>query len=330
MNDVKDLKSLRDDWVQPDPPSQAAYSAARAALLQQIGVDAPPAPARGRRPGVRLGWLVGSTVLTGTLAAAVAFAVTTGSTPPVQTPSHTNVSGQQILLAAADVAQTRPADTGTYWHLAQIVPDAFDRPQRLDTWVSHDGTLYSMPEGNSGVLLIGLANGFQVGASTLTLEQLRDLPTDPDALRAWITDSFAHVTGPVAPPAPGDTSAPALAFKADIPAEAMPGTVAMALGKLLWDVPVSPAVRATALRALASMPNVTGLGRVDGGEALRISFPPPPADKYPGGKLPDGADHLTLVIDPATSMLVRFTNYQGSIQILGAEWTDEMPRVITS
>jgi hypothetical protein len=109
----------------------------------------------------------------------------------------------------------------------------------------------------------------------------------------------------------------------------MPGIIAMALGKLLWDVPVSPAVRAAALRALASMPNVTSLGRVDGGEALRISFPPPAADKYPGGKLPDGADHLTLVIDPATSMLVSFTNYQGTILVLGAEWTYEMPRVIT-
>jgi hypothetical protein len=280
-------------------------------------------------------------VLTGALAAAVAIAIASGSTPSTPTPGDTNaqgspLSGRQILLAAADIAQTRPAKTGAYWHVTQVVPnEMLGRPQLLDTWTARDGKTYTMPEGYDGVVLMGLDSGFPVAATWLTLDQLQDLPTDPDALRAWIEDSFANATNPVAPPAPGDTSTPAPprpadGGKLDIPAEAMPGTLVVTLEKLLSDVPVPPAVRAAALRALAAMPNVTSLGPVDGGEALRITFPPPPADKYPGGKLPDGADRITLVIDPATSMLVSTTNYQGTIRILGAEWTDELPRIITS
>jgi hypothetical protein len=77
------------------------------------------------------------------------------------------------------------------------------------------------------------------------------------------------------------------------------------------------------------MPNVTDLGTMDDGQALRISFPPPAADKYPNGKLPKGADEMKLVIDPTTSMLLSTTSYQGTIKIITAEWTNEMPKVIS-
>src|SRR6185295_9372390 len=154
-------------------------------------------------------------VLTGALAAVVAIAVAAGSTPSTPTPGDTDargpqLSGRQILLAAADVAQGRPAKTGKYWHVAQVVPnEMLGRPQQLDTWTARDGKTYTMPEGYDGVLLMGLDSGFPVGASWLTLDQLQDLPTDAEALRAWIADSFANATNPIAPPAPGDTSTPA-------------------------------------------------------------------------------------------------------------------------
>ena len=77
------------------------------------------------------------------------------------------------------------------------------------------------------------------------------------------------------------------------------------------------------------MPNVTSLGTMDGGQALRISFPSPQADKYPNSKVPAGAGEVRLVIDPATSLLLSTTNYQGTIKIITAEWTNEMPKVIS-
>jgi DNA-directed RNA polymerase specialized sigma24 family protein len=98
------------------------------------------------------------------------------------------------------------------------------------------------------------------------------------------------------------------------------------LSRLLWTVPAPPAVRADAFRALADLGNVTDLGERDGNRVLRIDFAElPAADKFEGGVLPDGVGHMTLVIDPETSQLVSMTNYQGTEDVLVAEWTNDMP-----
>jgi len=54
-------------------------------------------------------------------------------------------------------------------------------------------------------------------------------------------------------------------------ASVLPGYVLTTLVRLLTDLPVPPAVRAAAFRALASMPSVTSLGPADGGQALLIT-----------------------------------------------------------
>jgi hypothetical protein len=329
MNDLIDLK---DAWGQPAPPTQAAHTAARAALMRQIAAAHSSAPAalRPRRLGARLGWLTGGVAVAAGVAAVVAFALPIGTARPTrpadpgagqqvgagqQSATGQQVgTGQRILLSAAIVADSRPAGTGKYWHLKEVVPDINGVPKTLDTWIAHDGTSYAEPQGSTGVVRLQVGGGFQVGASALTLDQLNALPADPVALKAWITDSYAHS------PLAGAAAA----------ADDLPAMVAVTLSSLLWEVPAPPAVRAAAFRLLAAMPNVTSLGQVDGGEALRIALPQPPADKYPGGKVPAGADELKLVIDPATSMLLSTTDYRETDEIRSVEWTNELPRILTS
>jgi hypothetical protein len=269
-----------------------------------------PAP---RRRGGRLGWLVGGTIVT---AAAATFAVVISPAqpgapaPPGQqqaSPPLDELSGQQILLRAADVAQTQPEGTGAYWHVAQEIPVAgAPKPIQLyQDWTTRDGVHYSMPDGYPGVSVINLETGFSVGGSLLTLARLEGLPTDPDKLKTWMTNGYLRRNTP----------------------DDMAFLVPYGLSNLLWEVPAPPAVRSAALRALAAMPNVANLGAVDGGQALRVSVEPMPADKFPEGR-PPGTGEMTVVINPDTATLVSFTTYQGTTKILSAGWTDDLPPIL--
>ena len=316
---MNDLTDLRDAWGQPEPPSQNAHSAARAALMRQIatggtGMSAARPP---RRRGARLAWLTAGTAMTAALAAAAVFAFAPGATPPGQPANQLSGhgTGQGFLLAAATIAAGKPATSGTYWHLMESIPalpeGGGDSTQ--STWTTHDGTMYVRLQDTDAVMQVSQGDGFGVGLSRLTYEELQQLPTDPAALKARISDPARRPSGDLVP---------------EVPDYAMPGMIADGLTDLIWGVPAPPAVRAAAFRALASLPNITDLGKMDGGQALRISFPPPPADKFPGGKVPEGANQLLLVIDPATSMLLSETNYQGTHKIVKAEWTNEMPKIV--
>jgi hypothetical protein len=251
-----------------------------------------------------------------TAAAAAAAVIVSPAQPPAPgqqtaqsaTPT-TELSGRQILLQAAEVARAQPESSGAYWHVLQEipVPGAPQPIQRLHQWTTRDGMQYGMPDGYPGASRVVLDVGFFVGGSRLTLERLERLPTDPDKLTTWMTDTYL----------PRSTPAQL--------ASLVPG----ALSRLLWEVPAPPAVRSAALRALANLPNVTNLGTVDGGQALRVVFESMPADKFEDGELPPGTGEMTLVINPDTARLVSFTTYQGTTTILAAEWTDEMPEVIS-
>jgi hypothetical protein len=311
---MTDLTELKDGWGEPDPPSPTARATARAALLREIAATHALEPAP-RRRGRRLGWLVGGTVVT---AAAAVLAVVLSPaqpgqpTPPgqraVQPPSPDELSGQQILLQAAEVAQAQPEGTGAYWHVEQemLRPDSAIPNERYNNWITRDGVHYSMPHGYPGVSRIVMETGFPVGGQLLTLERVEGLPTDPDELKTWMTNSYDRLSTP----------------------EELAPVVPYGLASLLWEVPTPPAVRSAALRALATLPNVTNLGAVEGGQALRVFFAPPPADKFEDGKLPPGAGELTVVINPDTATLVSYTTYQGTIKILAAGWTNDLPEII--
>ena len=87
-------------------------------------------------------------------------------------------------------------------------------------------------------------------------------------------------------------------------------------------LPAPQKVRAAALRAIAGSPNVSNLGKVDGGQELRITF----ADRPP----------TRLVIDPASTHIRRTNFYvsfdsalvsaaDGTFFTLTSEWTDTLP-----
>lgn len=334
---MNDLAELKDAWGQPDPPSPTAHATARAALVDQIARAAAPRPAamRPARRGVRLSWLIGGTSVVAAAAVAVAFAVVPGGTPPrpqdptssTPTRQYSEASGAQVLLAAADAAQSRPASTGLYWHVRSLLTDTeYGHGGAMEHWTTRDGDGYVLLPDKGGVYLMEPKSALSLAGQYMTADQLERLPSDPTALKAWIADSYAH---PAPPPAiPGGPKPPMPAGGGNSTEAQLSGLIMNALIELLYNLPAPPAVRAAVLRALAAMPDVTNVGTKDGGQALRIAIPPPPADKFPNGKVPAGADGITLVIDTATSTLISYTNYQGTIKILTAEWTNEMPKIV--
>lgn len=139
----------------------------------------------------------------------------------------------------------------------------------------------------------------------MTLDQLRALPTDPAALKAWIADALAH--------SDARTSAGKLT------ADDRKLFATLSLVSLVSTVPAPPEVRAAAFRALATDPDVQDGGEVPGGHTLLIK------------------DAGRLVVDPktgrinGTSILV---TADGALMGIGgsntasieAGWTDTLPK----
>jgi hypothetical protein len=330
---MNELVELKEGWGQTGPPSSAAYSSARAALLEQITMVGNVESAPKRRRGGRLAWLIGGTAVTASLAAAVAFAVVPGSTPAGQLPgqvsgnqSYDQLTAQQILLAAATVAQNKPATTGKYWYnKTQYLMDS--KLQTTDGWITRDGDGYGYLSEYGGAVLLEPHSALTVG-NAFTLADIEQLPTDPAALIAWIKDSIDHPATPPKYPLGSGDHEPSVAVGGKTPEAEKPGLTANTLINLLYRVPAPPAVRAAAFRALASLPNVTKLGEQDGGQALRITYTKPDPAKYPDHKVPAGAGQTTVVIDPATATLISETDYTGTQKILTAEWTNTMPKIV--
>lgn len=271
-----------------------------------------------RRPGVRLGWLTGGVAVTAMLAVAAAFAMLPGATTTGQTgqvtgaKSYDSLSAQQILLAAAEVAQNKSATSGKYWHtkVQSVVtgrPGTVTQTENEEVWATRTGEEYLYSPDANGVVLVTPYGGMRIG-NALTLEDIEKLPTDPAALTAWAKDSVEHPAEPNYPLGKDEVVLP------PPPASAKRGLVPGLLVDLLYEVPAPPAVRAAAFRALAALPNVTKIGAQDGGEALRI----------PAGDQSD----LTVIIDPETSTLIGRNFGNGTSRVLDAEWTDTMPKKV--
>jgi hypothetical protein len=355
---VNDLIEVHEALGEPEPPSQAAYAAARAALMQRAAAARVPAPAPGRRASRgsrarglrhrRTGWLAGGLGLTAATAAAIAVIVAAG-TPGGSAPSGpgnpqaggiSQLSGRQILLDAATAAATAPASTGTYWYVDELAPGSAAK-MTTRSWYTHDGTVYTMIPQDKGVFLASPHAEFSIGASSLTYRQIQQLPTSPAALTAWITRSFSHPSDPSAtpggapravysPPRRGDVARPEQSGRGQsvLPRANIPSAVAISLSELLDQIPAPRAVRAAAFRALAAMPDVTKLDEVGGDVVLRISVPALPASKFPGGKVPAGTGEIKLIIDASTLTLHAWSDYTGTTTILAARWTNTLPRII--
>jgi len=302
-----DLRNLAILLATPEP-SDATIGRGRRQLVAAIHAPARRrrAAARGRGSRRTAGWLAGGFGVAAATAAAVVLSI--GSTPPVPR-SHPPVTGgasaarlegQRILLAAASSAAAQPS--GTYWHFkAQITmlgPKLPGSTETDETWTDHDGKYWAaqpacgtIPAGvvASGPGLAGFV--YDRAGDLLTYKVTEHLPTSPAALSAW----FARYTPP---------------------ATATDEWLAGSLIALEWNVPAPPQVRATAFLALATLPNITSLGPVPGGQALLIKDP----------KKPD--DWEKVVIDPATALVRGDTNFKSVITIEAANWTNHLPRIV--
>jgi hypothetical protein len=318
---MDDLQMLRAVLARPELTEEAAHRGRR--RLQER-IDAGGGAVRRSHPGRRrAGW---SAVTAGLTAAAAAVAVVAGSggaPPGTAGPSQAvggtrpgsspvELSGRDILLAAAATAASRPDGVGRYWHVITDT-DELDGPQGphrypLESWAERNGVMWVHATDGPGVSNLGGQRGFPVAAEELTFQQLQQLPADPGALRNWISHSL-RCSGYTAP-------------------SELASSVSFSLAQLLFSVPAPPRVRTAAFRALAAMPGIQHLGHVAGGEKLVIPITPVPAEKFPSHRVPAGADRIVLVIDPATSLLHSYTDYQGTTTLRTYEWTDRLPPVV--
>ncbi|MEV5574373.1 CU044_5270 family protein [Spirillospora sp. NPDC052269] len=317
-----DLRILADTLAKPDPGADVVDR--RRHQLQNT-MRGGAAPARGRR---RVHWALGGTGLTaGVAAAAVAIAVATGSTGtsthragPSQQPGTASgqagdpMSARQVFLAAAHSAAQAPERIGKYWHLRTLSQDAQGvevKGDSYDEWFRHDGRHYTSGEKTDFKPFLPPKQepGFSIGGPVLTFEELRALPSAPDALVARLARyvEAAHIR----------TSA------GQLTAQERRTEVLNDLFVLSTQSPVTQKVRAAAFRALADAPEVKSRGRVNGGVRLNI-----PVFHDPAG--------LDVVLDPATGRLRgsrSYVDFSGSLLIMEpgktvsiiAEWTDTLP-----
>ncbi|WP_410587394.1 CU044_5270 family protein [Amycolatopsis sp. lyj-23] len=235
-------------------------------------------------------------------AAAVVVATLPGTPAPAPQPQAVApvVTGTQVLLAAATVAEHAPAGTGEYWHVKTATDHLV-----YENWYTADGRMWFRGE-KSGNHVKPLGDSpLRLAGTTVTFEQLRTLPTDPAALRNWLVDAIAH--------SGARTSAGPYTAE-DREQELLLSTVS-----LVSTLPAPPPVRAAAFRSIAAYPGVRDLGPLPGGRGFLL-----PGD-------------YRLVVDPATARISHtsmFVTADGGIhKVAGprgaevsAEWTDSLPQ----
>jgi hypothetical protein len=284
-------------------------------VMTQIQQDVRSAERQPRRaPRRRLAYIA-SGLVAGAAATVVAVALAAGGSGSTgqpratggesTSPAVTSLSGQQVLLAAATVADRSTDRTGTYWYV-KVISDHRDgsTPAEYEYWRNRDGQVWFRGAKTGGNALKMPSLSFNLGGAPTSVAQLQQLPTQPEALKTWLNDHIKR--------AKVRTSGGVLT------AQQREEAVFQSLVSLISQLPAPQKVRAAAFRAIASYPEVTNLGPVDGGVGLRI-----------------GANR-TIVINPATAQLTRTDFYvspegavysvaEGGIFKLASEWTDTLP-----
>jgi hypothetical protein len=334
---MNDLETLRDAWGQPDPPSPAACSAARAGLLElaAAGGDAqvPGRVRRFRMPRMGIGLAVAG-VTAAAIVAGTTFVVGSGAKAPAAArgggAAASQLSARQILLAAATTAAARPAGSGTYWYVR-----TFGSEQGIhyseERWMRPDGEAWVLgvksggkllkysdqfPDGGTPFWLAGNPWAFSAlegvpmtathasvpyswRATQVTFRQLQHLPTSPAELKAWLVAFNRNYDNLDGTPDPQHVA------------------VFDSLTILIAELPAPPRVRAAAFRVIASLPNVKSLGAVNGGQGLLISL--------------SRHLHATLVVDPVTSQVSYTLTASGTAQSPSSVseigwWTNHLPK----
>ncbi|MGW2159019.1 CU044_5270 family protein [Nonomuraea sp. NPDC001699] len=287
MDDLEEIATLLDE---PEP-SAGAVARGRERLERRVLAG------RARR---RAGWFVPGVALAAAGAvAAVVFATgapTNGGAP---------VTGKEVLLMAAVHAERTPQGSGTYWHVTRRWL-ASDAPPPIESWTRRDGKRWTraVPGDHAGAVIQAPdSKTLRLKGAKVSFEELEALPTDPEALKAWIVAREGRET--------------------DMSASEIRGDPTLTLLALITDLPTPAAVRSAAFRALAATPGVVNMGAVEGGQ--RLSLPDPD----------DGTD-IELVIDPEKARVVRANlilvddgdlAFSAEFISVTTEWTDQLPAV---
>ncbi|WP_326956419.1 CU044_5270 family protein [Amycolatopsis sp. NBC_01286] len=294
MNDLQTLRAA----LTPDEPTQDVVDRSRHRLQNHM--------LTGRRRRHVRPLAIGTGLVA--VAAAAAVVVTTVPGTPAQTPTPAPqaaapvaVTGQEVLLAAATVAAKAPAGTGKYWHLKIAESETYEY------WTTAEGHQWFRGAKTGGrVIRLVVDSPFHLSVVEVTLDQLLALPTEPAALRDWISNALER----------SEVRTSAGPMSSSERQELLP----QALVSLVSTLPAPPAVRAAAFRAIAAYPGVRALGAVPGGQGLLL----------PGNE--------RLVVDPATGRVNRTSMYvtpDGAVMsgtkdtetiTVGAEWTNSLPQ----
>ncbi|OLT10877.1 hypothetical protein BJF79_25240, partial [Actinomadura sp. CNU-125] len=257
-------------------------------------------------------------------AAAVVLASGPAAAPP-QPPGSPGVKGRRP--ARRRVAAGAPAKTAEYWHVKRawieknLEPGM--APRVIETWTSRTGREWTKSPRSGGRLVEASRPGkFSLGDIELSLDEVRALPTGPDALEKRLAEiiSRADLRSP-AGTTPDADGLRRLGF--------------LSLVALITTAPASPDVRAAAFRAIAAHPDVRSNGEVEGGHELRFpAFEPLPRGAEGAAELPK--PEARLVVDPSTGRVTR-TNFfvqpggglewvaPPSTMAITANWTDDLP-----
>ncbi|MGW4058848.1 CU044_5270 family protein [Amycolatopsis sp. NPDC004747] len=289
MNDLQAVRAV----LVTSPPAEDVVDRSRHRLLNRMQ----GAPRRRVRP-----LAIGAGLVAAAAAAAVVVATLPGTPAPAPQPQAVApvLTGTQVLLAAATVAERTPAATGKYWHVKTALDNLV-----YEDWYTTDGHRWFRGAKSGGRVISLGSNPLQLGATDVTFEQLRTLPTDPAALRDWLVNAIAH--------SGARTSA------GPFTAEDRERELLLSMVSLVSTLPAPPAVRAAAFRSIAAYPGVQDLGPVPGGRGFLL----------PG--------EYRLVVDPATARISHtsmFVTADGAIYKVanpqgaevGAEWTDSLPK----
>ncbi|MEV4892355.1 CU044_5270 family protein [Nonomuraea sp. NPDC055795] len=324
---MDDLTRVRELYGEPphDP-----FAKARVAARLQAG-------ARRRFP-----WKLGLAAL----AVATGAVVVAPGMLPAEPGKAPTVLGQPVLLAAA--AQAEKAPDGRFWHVKQKFTmrwaKEYGKPgsrYRLEssniseTWTDKEGqtwhgsvrlpvrpldeaawkengspTSWGFPPPDKPTLVKGKGpRTFYVADGKVSFAELEKLPTDPEQLTAWMNERLLTNVN-----RPADGERPANLTRVE------DGTAAAMLVSLLYELPVSPEVRAAAYRALAGMPHVKIVEGVENA-GTAIEF-----------RLQEGQPtQVRVIIDPETSMVKSYqiTGMPGKGDrietVLASGWTDEKP-----
>jgi hypothetical protein len=279
---MDELQMLRAVLTEPDPSSDVVDRSHH--RLQNTMRN----PVRRRRAP----W---AAAVLGLTAAAATAAVMIASTvaAPRATPEAAIPSGRQILLAAAATAESKPATSGTYWHVHTVLA-SFDGKIRLTSgsWTRRDGLSWTSSEPGK-ISKLSKPDPIQLSGTDLGIDQIQRLPTDPDRLLETLREHKLPGQPPLADPITMSTN-------------------------LLSELPAPPKVRAAAFRALASLPHIKNLGKTNtGAYALELDM--------------EGTG-TRMIVDPTTTTTTaeHFTSLSGARQLTGSrtstgEWTNQLP-----